>query len=422
MSTAYGRALWLPGAWQFSASAFLARLPLSMIGLGAVVLISSTTGSYAAAGIVVATFGVVGAIGNVVIGRLADRVGQARLLPALAAVHVATLLGVVALVLGGAPLWSQAALAGLAGFLAPPIGSFVRARWVHVSPDAATLQAGFALESIIDELIFTVGPLLTAWLAFSYSLPLPLYVACAFCLSGSIFLAVQRRTQPTVHREHHEHRRSALLLPGMALLVLAAFGMGVLFGADEVSIVAFTRIAGAPSSSGIVLALWAIGSMLGGLYYGSRHWSAPLPRQGVILFGILACALAVLPWSTGVVMLAIVTFVAGFLVSPCLIVIFSLSERLVPAAQVTEGLTWASSALGFGYAAGSAGAGVLLDHAGTVAGFLLTVAAVLGSFVVLLIGQRTMTAHAASTAPEEPGTTYVQEPVPGPAPGGIEPQ
>lgn len=422
MAHAYVRALRLPGAWQFSASALLARLPLSMIGLGAVVFISSASGSYAAAGLVVSAFGIVGAVGNIVMGRLADRMGQARLLPALAALHVAALLGVVALVLHQAPLWTQAGLAGVAGFLSPPIGSFVRARWVHVSPDSDALRSGFAIESIVDEVIFTIGPLLTAWLAYTFALPLPLYVACVFTLVGSVILAMLRRTQPTVQQGHHEHRRSALLLPGMALLVLAAFGMGVLFGADEVTIVAFTRQAGAPSASGIVLALWAIGSMIGGLYYGSRHWPSPLPRQGLILFGVLTCAMAILPLSTGIPMLAIVTFVAGLLVAPCLIIVFSLSERLVPAAQVTEGLTWASSALGFGYAGGAAAAGVLLDRIGTTAGFLLTAGAVGGSFLVLLVGQRTMTVHAAAMAPQEPSVGSVQEPVPGPAPGGIEPQ
>ncbi len=420
MANVYARALALPGAWQFSGSAFIARLPLSMAGLGTVLLISTLSGSYAEAGTVVASYGVVGALGSIVSARLADRWGQNRLLPILAVLDTAALLTVVALELHHAPLIATMAAAAVAGFTAPPIGSFVRARWVHVTNDPATLRSGFALESIVDEVIFTVGPLLTAWLAFTFALPLPLYVACGLTLVGSLLLALQRGSQPVVHHEARTRRRSALALPGVALVVLASLGMGALFGADEVTTVAFARIAGADTATGIVLGLFAVGSMLGGLFFGARHWHAPLARQGALLLTALLIGIAILPWMRSVLTLTIATFVAGLLVAPCLIVLFSFAERLVPAAQLTEGLTWTSSALGIGFAIGSVCGGALVDSHGTTAGFWLCTGSVAWSLLWIVAGQRTLLAHAApGPAPLAP-ISLVQEPIPGPAPGAFE--
>jgi hypothetical protein len=54
--TAYRRLFAIPGAPAFSAAGFVMRLPLAMVGLGCVLLITRTGGSYTLAGAVSATF------------------------------------------------------------------------------------------------------------------------------------------------------------------------------------------------------------------------------------------------------------------------------------------------------------------------------------------------------------------------------
>ena len=56
MLSRYRRVLSLPGALAFSASGLVARLPISMVSLGIVLLVSTRTGSYSLAGAVSAAY------------------------------------------------------------------------------------------------------------------------------------------------------------------------------------------------------------------------------------------------------------------------------------------------------------------------------------------------------------------------------
>ena len=144
----------------------------------------------------------------------------------------------------------------VAGASQPAIGSMVRARWAALAPDADRLRSAFALESIIDELIFSVGPLITAFLAFSLALPLPLIVAAVIGVVGGLALLVHqhavgvarfvglRREWPVADLDgertarHLDHRRDGLG-PGDVVGEVAGEPVGVdtqLIGvADEVA-------------------------------------------------------------------------------------------------------------------------------------------------------------------------------------------
>ena len=420
MSNAYARVLRLPGAWQFVSAAAVARLPLSMDGLSIVLLVSTLSDSYARAGLIVATFGITGAVGSILIARAADRFGQARLLIPSSLIHAVALISLVGSVELGLPLALQIFIAGIAGITGPPIGSFARARWVKVAPDDAALRSGFAVESILDEVIFTVGPLLTAWLAFTYALPLPIFVAAALVISGSLVLAIQRQTQPNVasvaQRVTHQ---SALRSPGLVIVVLSALGLGCLFGSFEVTTVAFTRLAGHSGSAGLVLGLFALASMIGGIAYGSRHWKGTLPRQAAILLTLFVVACAALPWVRSIPALTVATIIAGLLVAPALITIFALTERLVPAPQITEGLSWALSGLALGFAFGSWVGGTVVDTVGTSAAYGVAALATAWSLVWIVVGTPAMKAALANrpaTGHVPPANPALSDPVPGPAP------
>ena len=67
------------------ASAFVARLPYSMLTLTLVLFGQELTGSFALAGLLVAAFSLGGALGAPVVGLLADRFGRRRALLAMTA-------------------------------------------------------------------------------------------------------------------------------------------------------------------------------------------------------------------------------------------------------------------------------------------------------------------------------------------------
>ena len=131
------------GAIRFSAAGFVGRMPMSMVGLGTVLLITAVTGKYGLAGIVAAA----GAIGSAVCApqaaKLADRYGQHRVLRPLAASFAICTVAFIACALLRAPLWALLVTGGLAGASMPSVGPMVRARWSTLLDDPARLHIAF---------------------------------------------------------------------------------------------------------------------------------------------------------------------------------------------------------------------------------------------------------------------------------------
>jgi predicted MFS family arabinose efflux permease len=420
MLAPYRRALALPGAWQFSVTGLIARLPIAMVALAVVLLVSSATGSYAVAGAMSAVFTLAAAAGSLVTSRWMDRYGQARLLAVLATANAVLLVALALAIVQETPRLIWFGIAALAGLTQPAVGSMVRARWASVAPDAERLRSAFALESVIDELIFSIGPLITATLAYQVALPAPLIAAGVIGIVGGLLLAVQRGTEPRPSARHAEHhQRSAIRHEGMLLVVCAALGIGGVFGSYEVIVVAFTRQQGHAGSSGLVLGLWALGSMIGGIVFGARHLRTPLPRQLAVLSLILTLVLLPAPFLHSIPVLTVVTFIGGAAVAPVLIAAFSLTERLVPGSLLTEGLSWTNSGLALGFAAGATAAGWLVDAAGTSWAFALPIASAFLAFAFAAGGQARLLHASDHESSGALAAAWNTEPIPGPAPGGV---
>jgi MFS family permease len=366
----YREVLRVPGAPGFVVAGLVARLPISMQSLGIVLLVEATTGSYALAGAVSATFALVQALLAPVLGRLVDRHGQARvLLPALV-LYAAGLGGLVTLALADAPAWTLFPAAAAYGGSYPQPGSLVRARWAHALGGTPLLPTAFSLESVLDEVVFVVGPVLVTVLATEIAPAVGVLAAAVFTLAGSLALAAQRRTEPPPHpTEGGQRAPSVLRLAGVRVLVLVGVAAGGIFGSVEVATVAFTDERGRTAAAGLVLALLALGSLLAGLWYGTVRWRAPLPSRFVRGVVLLAAVMVPLPLAPNVPVLAALVFVGGFTISPTLIAAFALLEQLVPAASRTEGLTWFSTGIGIGLATAASATGQVVDAAGGRAAF-----------------------------------------------------
>ena len=169
----YAAILRRPGALRFSAAAFLARIPLAMDSLGIVLLVSAVTGSYEQAGIVAATFAAAGALLSPIGARWVDRWGQMRVVSVLVVAHCLSLTVLVIGALRPWPLIALIAVSAIAGATAPATGSLVRARWAVAVGDHPDLATAFAFESLLDEVIFILGPALAAGLAATVGAPAP---------------------------------------------------------------------------------------------------------------------------------------------------------------------------------------------------------------------------------------------------------
>jgi len=386
-----------PGALKFSAAGALARLPMSMVGIGAVLMVQGLYDSYAMAGRVAAVLGLAQAFLAPQIARWVDRRGQRTvLLPALV-VSAVGLGGLVTAAVLGAPEWVLWPFAALAGGSQGSYGSMVRARWNSALDDPRRLHTAYSLESSIDELVYIVGPVLATTLATAVAAPSALVVAGAAAVVGGLLFVVQRATEPPVVAPDTDARRGpVVLVPGMPVLVLVFVAMGMIFGSMEVATVAFAEELGSKGLSGVVLAVFALGSMLAGLTYGARQFVSPASRRFVIGMATLGPGVSLFLLAQSLWMLAAAMFVTGLAVAPTLITGNGLVQDMVGRHQLTEALTWVGTSIGIGASLGASIAGARVDDAGAAAGFLITVGAGWFATLLTLAASRTLRRQSAN--------------------------
>ncbi len=395
----YRAILRVPGARAFCVAAGVARSPMSMVGIGSILMVRLLYGNYSMAGQVAAVLCVATAFGGPLLARLVDRLGQRRVMaPALATASVG-LSGLIWAADAHAPAWVLFAFAALTGATSGSYGSLVRARWTHaVGAEPRKLHTAFSLEGAIDELIFVVGPVAATLLATRVFPTAGLVVALGLGLIGGIwFLSLRHTEPPLVRARPGVAHRSAITAPGMPILVLGFVGMGAIFGSNDISIVAFADENGHKDAAGLILAMFALGSLVSGLAYGLRHWLAPLWKQYALGMVCLAVGVSLLLFVQSFAALAVVGFVAGFAIAPSIIAGNGLVQSLVPAGQLTEGLTWVGTALNIGVSIGSWIAGVRVDAGGSHAGFVVLVCAAGFAVLVTLGSLSTLRRRAVAT-------------------------
>lgn len=386
-SDSYLALLRVPGARAFVLAGFFGRLPMSMLGLGVVVLISGIRHSYGLAGAVSATLTCAGALGAPMIGALADRFGQRRVLR-VCLPHVAVLAGLCLLTLFRAPLWSLFVTAALTGATMPPVPSMLRARWMNLlGPGSPATERAFALEAVVDELVFIAGPVLVTLLGAAVAPVAGLVCSAVFVLAGCLLLAHQRGTEPALHARI-DGGRGAIRIGGVRVLVTSCVLIGVALGTIDVGMVAFASHRHLPAIAGLLLATVAAGSGSSAVWYGRRQWRAPLHRRFVLGAGVLAVSTSLLAGAPSVVVILPAAFLAGTAISPVVIPAFGLVERLVPRPLLTEGFTWVSTAFAFGVGIGVTVSGRVIDAVGPSPSFLVCPGVVLAAGSVALSGIR----------------------------------
>jgi predicted MFS family arabinose efflux permease len=201
-------------------------------------------------------------------------------------------------------------------------------------------------------------------------------VALVCMLVGCLSLAAQRSTQPPVQRVRAAGG-SPILIPGIALLSGVFLALGAVFGSMDLITVAFAAEQDVKGAAGFLLASFAGGSMVSGLWFGSRHWQLSLRARFVRALGVFVVGLLPIMFIDAPLVMAAALFIAGFAISPTLITGFSLTERLVPSSLLTEGMAWISTSIGLGVAAGAWAGGRLTDAYGAsdAYGFALGAAA-----------------------------------------------
>lgn len=376
-----------PGIARFVAISFLARMPIGTLGLATLLHIRELTGSIAFAGIVVGAQLVATAACAPALGRLIDLRGPTRVLQVTGV--VCSLAIMVVFFAGPLALSRPAILAAaiVTGAFVPPITTIVRTIWRHRFEDERIRRTAFALDSVLIELSFTLGPAIIAvlvalvsaraahglaWIVQAASVPL-LYASGGMRWWKQAPVGERHLLGPLRERE--------------LLVVLAAtFGLTVSFGALEVGYPGFAIERGSEAWGPTLIAINSVGSALGGLVYGGMHFATPIERQLPRLMALFAVPVALHLAVDSLWTMSALAFVAGIMIAPSMTGATLLVSRHAPHAYITEAFTWSSTAIITGVGVGMAAGGTLVERFGAKSAFLLaTVGALVAALCALAL-------------------------------------
>jgi MFS family permease len=382
----------IPGAWRFSAAGVIGRMPMSMFGLGTVLLISAATGKYGVAGAVSAAGSLGYAFSTPQIARLVDSRGQRRVLLPLLAVFTAAAVALIAAVELKLPTWAFFVPGAIAGATMPSLGTMVRARWSALLAGSPRLHAAFSFESVADELCFVVGPAAVTLLATQVFPAAGVGVATLLCLGGTLWFLAERQTEPVVTRtagpvQRGERARGAPA-PGLVVLAPVYFLLGAMFVSIDLSTISFAQHFGHKPLAGFILGTYALGSATGGLWYGSRQWRSSLQTRFAVTLTLTVLGVATFWAQANLVTLTCCIYLCGLTIAPTLIAGFSLLETQAKPGRLTEAMSWLSSCIGVGLAVGASVVGFILDAHGARVGYAFAAACGVASAATCLLGLR----------------------------------
>jgi MFS family permease len=360
----YARILRTPGVAAIVGATVVGRLPIGISGLAILLYVREVTGSFAIAGLCSGALALGSALGAPLQGRLIDWRGERALLP-LAFAHAGGLLLVWALGAGGA---GSAVLAGAsfaAGAAIPPVSSVLRSRWpLLLSARPELIPSAYALDSVVIEFIFVIGPLLTTVIVATVGPQYALAVSAACVLGGTFMLLAGLHGSERPELPEAGSRRfglGALAAPGLRTLAVASLPVGFVFGTIEVVLPAFSAEHGRTELAGVLLAVWAGASGAAGLVYGARAPRSPLTRVHLRLACALPIATAGLFAATSPLTMGLLVILMGLPMAPLIASRNQLVERVAPRGTATEAFTWPLTALVAGVALGAGAGGALVE-------------------------------------------------------------
>ena len=392
MRSSYLSILRLPHARPLLLASLVGRLSSATGPLSVVLFIQDKTGSLGSAGAASAAIALTSGLLAPVRGRLVDRLGQRRCLPPMALAFAAALAGLVA-VAGPGPgrVAATVGLAAVAGAVVPPLGASMRVLWLSLVGQGPRLQTAYALDAVLDELLFVTGPLLAGGLATLYRPAAGVLATGGLALAGTLGLVASPVSRAQAGAPPTEAGRAgwagALGRPGMRTLALSLTGVGAAIGIWEIGLVGAAREAGAPEAASLSLAVWAAASGVGGLWYGARTWRWPAGQRYLALLALLVLAAAPMAAAGSPLALGAVVAWVGLVLAPLESSAYVLAAELAPVGTLTESGTWLNTAINVSSAAGLAAAGALVDRAGVPATFAVACACTAAGLLVALAGR-----------------------------------
>ena len=169
------------------------------------------------------------------------------------------------------------------------------------------------------------------------------------------------------------------------------------FSAFDVSVTAAMKSQGLEHFIGMQLALFACGSLVGAIIFGSHkfrgsNWSHLIVFLTVLTIGYVLMSLNI----DRLMLMSVFEVLSGLCVSPIFATGNLIVKATVPEESLTEGLSWLPTASAVGASLGSMAAGAAIDawnaHGGMMVPWMSTLVAIpiaaFGWFIVMVLGKR----------------------------------
>jgi MFS family permease len=388
-----------PGVARIISAQLLARFPGGMLSLAYLLHIERIHDSYGAAGLVLAAT----SVGQAIAGPLTSRwMGVWGMRPVLAittgicALSIATV-GFVEMTI---PLTMLVGFIG--GLSYPPVQPAVRTIYPKMV-NSRQLTPLFSLDASAQEIIWVAGPVITTLVATQISTTLAVVLCIVFLVGGGLwFISSPELGRVRIPRSKRAFG-SVMAKPSVLLVTISGVTLVGSFAAVEAGVVA--SFGHGDASSGIVLALFAAGSLIGGLAFGHLPISPwTLARRSVIIlvgFGIASIWLNV--W-----WLSVALFIAGVGIAPVLAAMFSVVSASVKFSDTAEAYGWVGTGQLIGAALGSALAGFLIDANGAIGAFWAAIGLAVLTVIIAVVFHR----HIPDLRGRDVGPQADTEPVP----------
>jgi MFS family permease len=376
MFSAYTTLFRIPGAMKFSVSALIGRMPISMDSLALIFIVVAVSDSYALAGALSAVASITISIATPFWSRLADRIGQRKMLLRVVPLKILGLSLFIALVMNEAPVWTWFVSIILAELAAINTGGLVRRRWLHVlSPDKSTtaedetdkhvVNTAYSYEALMDEIVFIVGPITATACATSIAPAAGLIAGMILMSIGLPLFAMQRATEPPPSPVRVKDPHPPVIgIPIVQAIALATTFTGGFFGAIAITVVGFAESEGQKSYSGLLLGLWASGSAVMAIINGLIKWKTSYAGRFLIFLTALTIFSIPFIFVDSIFGLAIALFFNGFAIAPLIVNAYGVVQEAVPSEQITESFTWVVAGMPLGGAVASALGGWVIETYG----------------------------------------------------------
>lgn len=349
-------------------------MPIAMDTIAIILFVHSVDSRYSIAGALTAVAALTTVISAPLWSKVADRHGQRFIIKIAVPIRISAIIAFIALVKGGAPIWSWFASIVIAESASVSIGSMTRRRWVHMidKDKKDLLSTSYAFESLLDEFIYILGPVITTAVVAAIAPVAGLLLGILFLIIGAPLIASHRASDPGIeHREIGEKLKSVMRNRKLQAVAIPLTIAGGSFSAVNICVVAFCDEKGVKSISGLLLGVWAVGGAVSALVNGAITWKISHGARYLgYLVGMTVISLS-FPFIENIYLLGFALFLQGLCIAPLLPNGLPLVTNSVAASQMTQAITLVTAGIPLTGAISSFLSGRIIDSYGASAGLWL---------------------------------------------------